>query len=137
MRAETCRAIRTRLSRFDRVVEIGIGTRPAVARALVEAGVDVVATDIRERSVPDGVTFVVDDVTDPDLSVYADADALYALNCPPDLHGSVDDLARRLGVPFLFTTLGGDPPTVPVTPETIPGDTLFRSGYEPGDVSLQ
>jgi hypothetical protein len=26
---------------------------------------------------------------------------------------------------FLFTTLGADPPTIPVNRETVPGETLF------------
>lgn len=135
MRTDTCRAIRDRLDRFDCVVEIGIGRRSAVARALAEAGVEVIATDVRERPVPDGVAFVVDDVTDPDIEVYADAEAIYALNCPPDLHRPARNLARDLGAPFLFTTLGGDPPAIPVERETIPGDTLFRSRFEPGGAS--
>ena len=137
MRTETRRALRDRLSTFDRVVEVGIGNRPGAARALADSGVEVVATDLRERPVSDDVEFVVDDVTDPDRAVYADTQAIYALNCPPDLHRPIHDLAGRLDVPFLFTTLGGDPPTVPVERETIPGDTLFRSGYEPGGVSTQ
>jgi uncharacterized UPF0146 family protein len=135
VRDDTRRALCQRLSRFDHLVEVGIGHRPAVARSLADAGVEVIATDVDERSVPDGVAFVVDDVTDPDLSVYADADAIYALNCPPELHRPIRDLARRLGVPFLFTTLGRDPPDVPVERETVPGETLFRSRYEPGESS--
>jgi len=82
-------------------------------------------TDISERPVPDGVTFVRDDVTDPDQSVYADADAVYALNCPPELQRPIADLARSVDAAFLFTTLGADPPTIPVRRETLPGETLF------------
>jgi uncharacterized UPF0146 family protein len=113
------------LAAFDTVVEVGIGHRTAVAAGLVERGVSVTATDIHERPVPDGVTFVRDDVTDPDPSVYADADAIYALNCPPELHRPMRDLAEAVDAAFLFTTLGGDPPTVPVDRQTLPGETLF------------
>ncbi|WP_435334856.1 UPF0146 family protein [Haloarchaeobius sp. TZWWS8] len=114
-----------RLAEFDRVVEVGIGNRTDVAAGLAERGVEVVATDVHDRDVPAGVEFVVDDVTAPDQSVYADADAIYALNLPPELHRPVADVARRAGAAFLFTTLGGDPPAIPVDRETIPGDTLF------------
>jgi len=113
------------LSTFDAVVEVGIGRRTAVAATLADGGVAVTATDVYERSVHEGVTFVRDDIFDPDDSVYADADALYALNLPPELHRSTLELARRSDAAFLFTTLGGDPPAVPVERETLPGETLF------------
>jgi uncharacterized UPF0146 family protein len=113
------------LAAFGTVVEVGIGRRPVVAAALAERGVTVTATDVYERPVPDSVRFVRDDVCDPDESVYADADALYALNLPPELHRPTLELARRADAAFLFTTLGGDPPTVPVERETLPGETLF------------
>jgi len=109
----------------DPVVEVGIGHRTAVAAALAARGVPVTATDIHERTVPDGVRFVRDDVTAPDRAVYADAAAIYALNCPPELHRPALDVARAVDAPFLFTTLGGDPPTVPVERHTLPAETLF------------
>ena len=125
MRESTVDTIAARLADFDTVVEVGIGHRSGVAEALVAAGVTVTATDIDDRAVPDGVSFVRDDVTDPDCDVYATADAIYALNCPPELHRPIADLAGTVDATFLFTTLGGDPPTVPVACETLPGETLF------------
>jgi uncharacterized UPF0146 family protein len=120
-------ALADRLARYDSVVEIGIGRRTDVARALAERGVAVTATDVHDRVVPDGVTFVVDDVTDPDTSVYAHADAVYALNAPPELHRPLRDVASAADADLLFTTLGGDQPSIPVDRETIPGDTLYRA----------
>lgn len=137
MRAETRHSICAHLTQFEQVVEVGIGNRPAVARTLAEAGLTVTATDIQERAVPANVRFVRDDVTQPTHAVYAEADAIYALNCPPDLHVPIRDLARSLDIPFRFTTLGADPPAIPVERETLPGETLFRSGYEPGGASFQ
>jgi len=72
----------------------------------------------------EGVRFVRDDVTDPDLPIYEDADALYALNLPPELQVPVADIARRVGADLAFTTLGGDPATVPTRPATVAGGTL-------------
>ena len=66
------------LSRYDSVVEVGVGNRPDVAERLMEAGVSVTVTDVVPRDVPAGVAFVRDDVTDPDLRVYEDVGALYA-----------------------------------------------------------
>ncbi len=121
-------AIVERLSAFDRVVEVGVGNRPGVAAALADRGVDVTATDVVDREVPDGVHFVRDDVTEPDPSVYAGADAVYALNCPPELHRPAWAVARGADAAFLFTTLGGDEPVIPVERTSLPGSvTLYRA----------
>ena len=125
MRQATRNALVSRLSDYGSVVEIGIGNRVEVAQELASAGVRVTATDIHRRTVPPDVEFVVDDVTAPELTVYTDAEALYALNLPPELHRPTRKLARAVDADFLFTTLGGDPPVVPVRPETIPGETLY------------
>nr|WP_246391795.1 UPF0146 family protein [Halosimplex pelagicum] len=122
---ETLDALVARFAEFDAAVEVGIGRRPVVADALAETGTDVVATDRRVRSVPDAVRFVVDDVTDPDPSVYADADLVYALNLPPELHRQTLAAAREADAAFMFTTLGTDQPLVPTERETLPAETLF------------
>jgi len=119
-------ALADRLARHDRVVEVGIGRRTDVAAALAARGVAVVATDVRERSVPEGVSFVRDDVTDPDPAVYAEADAVYALNAPPELHRPLRDVAERADADLRFTTLGGEEPALPVEREAVTGDTLYR-----------
>ncbi|MCT9095420.1 UPF0146 family protein [Haloarchaeobius sp. HME9146] len=120
------------LAKYEAVVEVGIGNRTDVAACLAERGVRVTATDIHDRSVPEGVRFVRDDVTAPDLDVYRDAEVLYALNLPPELHRPVWDVAKRVGADFVFTTLGGDQPAIPVDRETIPGDTLYLARAGPG-----
>lgn len=118
-------AIADYLSRYDRVLEVGIGHRSDVAQALTERGVDVVATDVYPREVPAGVTFREDDVVSPELSIYADREAIYALNLPPELHRPTLEVARRVDAAFYFTTLGGDQPALPVERKTVPGDTLY------------
>jgi len=113
------------LSDHDSVVEIGIGRRTAVARDLAQRGVDVTATDIHDREVPDGVRFVIDDITDPDYRIYEGTDAIYALNLPPELHRPALAVALNVGASFSFTTLGGDQPAIPVSRRSIPGETLY------------
>jgi len=120
-----CPALVARLADADRVVEVGIGRETAVASALAARGVAVTATDIRPRSTPPGVAFAVDDITAPTRSLYAGADIVYAVRLPPELHRPAADIARDVGAELLFTTLGGDPPAVPVDRETLPSGTLF------------
>jgi uncharacterized UPF0146 family protein len=122
---DTLDALVAHLDTFDAVVEVGVGHRSGLARALADRGVTVTATDIHERPVPDAVGFRCDDVTDPDRALYDGADAIYALNCPPELHRSLVAVGRAVDATVLFTTLGGDPPTVPVERRTLPSETLF------------
>ncbi|MFC7234554.1 UPF0146 family protein [Halosegnis marinus] len=109
----------------ERAVEVGVGRRPDVAAALAERGRAVTATDVVARDVPEGVAFVRDDATDPDPAVYAEADLVYALNCPPELQRPLVAIAERAGAAWAFTTLGADPAVVEAAPRTLPGDTLF------------
>jgi uncharacterized UPF0146 family protein len=113
------------LAEFDRLVEVGVGKRGDVAATLADRGRSVTATDVHEREVPKGVEFVLDDVTDPDRSVYDTADAIYALNCPPELHQPLLEIADRVDAACLFTTLGGDQPAVPVERRTVESGTLY------------
>ena len=117
--------LRTVLGAFDRLVEVGIGERTDVAASLADQGVSVTGTDVRERNVPEGVEFIVDDVTNPDRSVYASAEAIYALRLPPELQGPTAALAASVEVPLYFTTLGGDPVVIEAEPQTIQEGTLF------------
>ena len=110
-----------------RAVEVGVGNRPEVAAALADRGRTVVATDVVDREVPDGVRFVRDDVTDPSLDVYHEADLVYALNCPPELQRPLVEVAERVGAAWAFTTLGADPAIVPATRRTLPDESLFTS----------
>jgi len=116
----------------DRVVEVGVGGRFDVARALAERGVAVTVTDVDPDALapgggrPEGVTAVRDDVTDPDPAVYRGGDLVYALRCPPELHGPLAGVAGRVGAAAAFTTLGGDPPAVDAAPERAGPTTLYR-----------
>ncbi|WP_207591891.1 UPF0146 family protein [Halomontanus rarus] len=122
-------ALADRLEEYDRVVEVGIGRRTDLARALADRGVAVTATDVYPRPVPDGVRFVEDDIVTPRLEVYEGCDAIYALNLPPELHRPALAVAREVDAEFLFTTLGGDQPAVPVRRETIATDGVGETLY--------
>lgn len=135
-------ALAARLTRYDSLVEIGVGRAPDVAAALAAAGKDVTATDVHEFEVPPDVAFVEDDVVaaserdDPGPTYRVDA--VYALNLPPELHRPARDVARAADADFLFTTLGYDSPSVPAETESVGRETLYvvsADRREPGSES--
>lgn len=115
------------LSEYESVVEVGVGERFDVAERLAAAGVAVTVTDVEPRAVPAGLRFVRDDVTDPTLGVYEDADVIFAQRLPPELQRPVLDVAEAVGAACIFTTLGGDPAVVPATPRTVESGTLYEA----------
>ncbi|WP_089804508.1 UPF0146 family protein [Halogeometricum rufum] len=124
-------ALTARLSEYERLTEVGVGRRPAVAVALAAAGSAVTVTDVHPFDVPPELRFVEDDVVaaseraDPGPAYRADA--VYALNLPPELHRPVRDVAAAVDADFLFTTLGFDAPAVPCDAETLAdgAETLY------------
>lgn len=116
----------------DAMVEVGVGTYPDVAAVLADRGVSVTVTDVEHRSVPPEVSFVCDDVTDPDQAVYAGVDVVYSIHCPPELHTPLTRVADRVGAACRFTTLGGDPPTVPAAPRSVGTATMYIPESGPG-----
>jgi uncharacterized UPF0146 family protein len=131
-------SIADRLAGDNAVLEVGIGRRPGVARTLAHRNVDVRVVDVHDRSVPDSVEFVRDDIVDrarrlEEAGQSADdvltaayrVDAIYGLNLPPELQRPGLQIARAVDAAFLFTTLGGDPATVPTRRESIGRDTLY------------
>jgi uncharacterized UPF0146 family protein len=125
MKPDTHEPLTGELAVYDTLVEVGIGCRVDVARTLLARGSRVTATDIYPRTVPEGVEFALDDVTDPDISIYDGCGVVYARNLPPELHRPARNLARHVDADFLFTTLGGDGPEVPVSRKTLPNETMF------------
>ncbi|MFB6108941.1 MAG: UPF0146 family protein [Haloplanus sp.] len=117
-----------RLTRYDSLVEVGVGRRPDVAAALAAVGKEVTVTDVFDAPVPDCVTFVRDDIverSETDPGDLYDVDAVYALNLPAELQRPAREVAREAGADFLFTTLGFEQPVVPVRSETLDGETLY------------
>jgi len=120
----------SRLADADSLLEIGIGDRTGVAAALAQKGADVRATDVRPVEVPEGVRFRVEDITTvAEPEPFHRVEAIYALNCPPELHRPIQELAGAVGATFYFTTLGHDQPSVPVEREHL---TAERDPDDPG-----
>ncbi|WP_123620162.1 UPF0146 family protein [Halorubrum sp. CSM-61] len=155
MVASSRRALVDELAEHDDLVEVGIGDRPGVARALAERGRRVVAVDVEpgdrtraaareiEAEAAGGslrvqrgdVLALVDgkaDESDPGPIVDAgetdalDAiDAVYACHLPAELQRPTVALADRLEAACVFTTLGFEEPVVPVRRRSVEGGSLY------------
>jgi len=124
VRSRVLNDLTDRFRPFEVVVEVGIGHRTDLAAALAQHA-EVTATDIVDRRVPEGVTFVRDDLTHPDPAVYAGADLVYAINLPTELHRPLSDLVTRERLTGAFTTFGTEGPHVPTEAEAVDGGTLY------------
>ncbi|KXA90554.1 hypothetical protein AKJ37_00100 [candidate division MSBL1 archaeon SCGC-AAA259I09] len=85
-------------STADKIIEIGIGNTPQVISKLKEEleNCELIATDIRKVDTPEGVKSVKDDITKPELSFYENADLIFSIRPPPDLHPQLNKIARRV-----------------------------------------
>ncbi|NOZ82886.1 MAG: hypothetical protein GXN98_03600 [Euryarchaeota archaeon] len=85
-------------------VEVGVGRRREVLEALRRAGVEVTGVDIAP-----GRGLVVDDITEPEMSLYRGAELIYAIRPPPELYPHLMRLARRAGACLLIVPMSTDP----------------------------
>lgn len=89
----------------SKIVEACVGEITAAAievkRLLPDCKVLIVDLE-RPSSMPEGVEFVEDDVTDPDLQVYEGADLIYSFRVPFELHEVLRDIARKTGADLLL-----------------------------------
>jgi uncharacterized UPF0146 family protein len=108
---ETCRRIKGLIDliagRYHSAVEIGIGHFPDVAIALLARGVQVFATDIRPFRYP-GLNVVIDDITEPDLSLYKGKKLIYAMRPPPELIPYMKRLANLISADLILKPLSDE-----------------------------
>jgi uncharacterized UPF0146 family protein len=97
--------------------EIGIGHFPDVAIALLKHGVRVFATDVR-RFQYSGLSVILDDITEPDLSLYRSVDLIYSLRTPPELVPYIIRLAKAVSADVIVKPLMSD----------YAGGTLIQNG---------
>ena len=93
--------------RYNRVVEIGIGHFPRAALLLLQNNVRVFATDIKPLRYK-GVKVIMDDITEPDLSIYDGLDLIYSLRPPPELIPYMISLSRKLSADLIIKPLSSE-----------------------------
>jgi uncharacterized protein len=119
---ETCRRIEGLVDfiavRYNNAVEIGIGHSPDVAFALLKRHVRFFATDIRPFQYT-GLNVVVDDITEPELSLYRGMKLIYSMRPPPELIPYMKRLARMVSADLILK---------PLSDEYIDGCRFMRNG---------
>ncbi len=95
--------------RYSFGAEIGIGHFPDVALALAERGLRVFATDIKPF-LHDGVKVVVDNITQPDVSLYTGVSLIYSLRPPLELVPYMRRLAKVIAADLVIKPLASEYP---------------------------
>ncbi|GFO97251.1 hypothetical protein ig2599ANME_1451 [groundwater metagenome] len=90
----------------NKVIEVGVGSRPQVALALKE-GLDVVVTDINEQEYA-GVRFCRDDIFAPDMGIYRNASLIYSIRPPIDMQEAIAKIAKKVGADMLIRPFGNE-----------------------------
>ena len=91
---------------YQHPVEAGIGNNPDAAQCIHDAGLPVRAIDVRSCSLPEWLPFARDDIFEPDISLYAGADVLYAVRPAEEMIPPLIDLARRVNCDLVVYHLG-------------------------------
>jgi uncharacterized UPF0146 family protein len=84
----------------SKIVEVGVGHHPEVARLLQE-DFEVICTDIMESG-PEGVRYVKDDIFMPDMAVYSGAALIYSIRPPVDIQYAMASVAKKVGASLLI-----------------------------------
>ncbi len=91
--------IKTNYPHGSRLVEVGVGGHPEVAR-LLQDDFEVICTDVA-ASGPEGVRYARDDIFKPDLTIYRNASLIYSIRPPIDMQDSMAAVAKKVGADML------------------------------------
>jgi len=91
---------------YANTVEVGIGKNTEAARLLIDAGVGVRCTDIRDLQVPENLSFSVDDIFSPSINLYKGADLIYAIRPAIEMVPPLLALARTINCDLIVYHLG-------------------------------
>lgn len=89
---------------YSSAVEVGFGGKTVAAKILLEADIPVLCTDVHTYNTD--VPAVVDDCVEPDISLYENADVIYAIRPGVEIVPALIALAKRVGCDLLVYHLG-------------------------------
>ncbi len=90
----------------DKVVEVGVGSRPEVA-LLLKDRMDVAVTDINGYGYT-GIGFFIDDIFNPDMRIYKNATLIYSIRPPIDIQEAIAQIAKEVGADLLIRPFGNE-----------------------------
>jgi uncharacterized protein len=93
-------------SHYRRAVEVGIGRNSHAAEIVSRAGVLLRTTDVKALEYPGALHFVQDDIFDPDLALYREADVIYSIRPAIEMIPALIDIARAAGCDLIVYHLG-------------------------------
>ncbi len=100
-----------------KIIEIGIGYYFKVAKSLnnhKNLNLNLIAIDANndaiEKAKKEGLNAFVDDIFNPKLDIYKDADLIYSIRPPRDLQPFILDICKKYNVPLLIKPLYGETP---------------------------
>jgi len=106
----SCQGVVTYIvNNYSCCAEIGVGRFPDVALALGRRGVQVFATDVRPYR-HRGLDVILDDVMEPDLSLYVGVQAMFSLRPPLELIPYMERLAKAVSADLLVKPLASECP---------------------------
>ncbi len=91
---------------YKDAIEIGIGRNTDAAQCICDAGTAIRCTDIHLFPHPASLRFFVNDIFEPDVTLYAGADVLYAIRPAEEMIPPLIQLAARLNCDLLVYHLG-------------------------------
>jgi uncharacterized UPF0146 family protein len=104
-RIETCIG-RYIADNYSHAVEAGIGRNTEAALILSGAGKLLCSTDVKKIPVPEDLSFRIDDVFSPDISLYRGADVIYAIRPAIEMIPPLIGLAERVNCDLIVYHLG-------------------------------
>jgi len=102
-------------SKSFKIIEIGVGYYFNVAKSLDTCeSLDLIVIDANkeaiERAKKEGLNAFVDDIFNPKLDIYKDADLIYSIRPPRDLQPFILNLCKKYNIPLLIKPLYGETP---------------------------
>lgn len=91
---------------YKNPVEAGIGNNGSAAEVIHSAGIPIRATDIRPCLLPAWLAFSRDDIFEPDLSLYAGSDVIYAVRPAEEMIPPLIALAEKISCDLVVYHLG-------------------------------
>jgi uncharacterized protein len=93
-------------SHYSRAVEVGIGRNTRAAEIICQVGVLLRSTDVKVFDLPGALNFVRDDIFEPDLSLYREADVIYSIRPAIEMVPPMLDIARAVNCDLVIYHLG-------------------------------